>query len=198
MNTSTRAKMVKLSDVVNIQSGYPFRSRVEYTTTGDVAVIQIGDIDEGDSIAYPHLKRVSGIEPGTHYFVQQNDVLLVARGDQQRAMWVSEPLPNTIAVSNFFILRIQTDQIRPVYLMWYLNSQPAQQFFEVHKLGTNIRSLHKSDVAEMTLPVPSLDIQEKIGQAYLLMLKEQHVFTQLQHKRQALIEARLLKAVYGA
>ena len=68
---------MKLKEFAEILSGYPFRSRIEYTPDGDVSVIQIGDLD---MLVHEKLMRVRDIEPKQHYFVRQGDVLLVARG----------------------------------------------------------------------------------------------------------------------
>ena len=81
---------MRLKEFAEILSGYPFRSRIEYTPDGDVSVIQIGDLD---MLVHKKLMRVRGIDPKPQYFVRQGDVLLIARGNQHRAVWISSNLP---------------------------------------------------------------------------------------------------------
>ena len=183
---------MKLSEFAEILSGYPFRSRIEYTPDGDVSVIQIGDLD---MLVPEKLMRVRDIEPKQHYFVRQGDVLLVARGNQHRAVWVSGHLPKTIAVSNFFIIRTCQEEVLPAYLAWYLNSQPAQYFFRRHKMGSNILSLQKRDLERLEVSIPPLGIQERIGRVYSLMLREKVLVATVQEQRECLLEAQMLRIV---
>lgn len=183
---------MKLKGFAEILSGYPFRSRIEYTPDGDVSVIQIGDLD---MLVHEKLMRVRDIEPKQHYFVRQGDVLLVARGIQHRAVWISRHLPKTIAVSNFFLIRMKKKDVLPAYLAWYLNSQPAQYFFQRHRMGSNILSLQKRDLEHLEVPVPPVGIQERIGRVYSLMLREKVLIATVQEQRERLLEAQMQRVV---
>ena len=183
---------MRLSEFAKIQSGYPFRSRIEYTPYGDMSVIQIGDLD---MLVPEKLMRVRGIAPRPHYFVRQGDVLLVARGNQHRAVWISSHLPKTVAVSNFFILRTYQEEVLPAYLAWYLNSEPAQYFFQRHRMGSNILSLQKRDLERLEVPVPQIGIQEWIGRVYSLMLREKVLAATIREQREDLLEAQMLRVV---
>lgn len=183
---------MKLKDFAEILSGYPFRSRIEYTPDGDVSVIQIGDLDR---LVHEKLMRVRGIVPKHHYFVRQGDVLLAARGNQHRVVWISSHLPQTVAVSNFFFIRIKKEEVLPVYLAWYLNSQPARYFFHRHKMGSNILSLQKRDLERLEVPVPRVGIQERIGHVYSLMLREKVLVATIQEQHERLFEAQMLRIV---
>ena len=183
---------MKLKEFAGIQSGYLFRSRMEYSSDGDVSVIQIGDLDR---LVHERLMRVTGIEPKQHYFVRRGDVLLVARGNQHRAVWISRHLPKTVAVSNFFLIRMKKEEVLPAYLTWYLNSEPAQYFFQRHKMGSNILSLQKRDLERLEVPIPPLGIQERIGCVYSLMLREKVLISTVQEQRERLREAQMLRVV---
>ena len=183
---------MKLKEFAKIQSGYLFRSRMEYSPDGDVSVIQIGDLD---MLVPEKLMRVSGIAPRSHYFVRQGDVLLAARGNQHRAVWVSRHLPKTVAVYNFFIIRTYEEEVLPAYLAWYINSEPAQYFFQRHKMGSNILSLQKRDLERLEVPIPPLGIQERIGCVYSLMLREKMLVATVQEQRERLLEAQMLRVV---
>ncbi len=183
---------MKLKEFAEILSGYPFRSRIEYTPDGDVSVIQIGDLG---MLVHEKLMRVRDIEPKQHYFVRQGDVLLVARGIQHRAVWISRHLPKTVAVSNFFLIRMQKKDVLPAYLAWYLNSQPAQYFFQRHRMGSNILSLQKRDLEYLEVPIPPVGIQERIGHVYSLMLREKVLIATVQEQRERLLEAQMLRMV---
>ena len=183
---------MKLKEFAEILSGYPFRSRIEYTPDGNVSVIQIGDLD---MLVHKKLMRVRGIAPKHHYFVRQGDVLLVARGNQHRAVWISRHLPKTVAVSNFFLVRIYKEAVLPAYLAWYLNSQPAQYFLQRHRMGSNILSLQKRDLERLEVPIPPRDIQKKIGRVYSLMQKKLVLVAKIQGQSERLFEAQMLKVV---
>lgn len=183
---------MRLSEFAKIQSGYPFRSRMEYTPDGDVSVIQIGDLD---MLVPEKLMRVRDIDPKPHYFVWQGDVLLAARGNQHRAVWISRNLPQTVAVSNFFLIRIYKEEVLPAYLTWYLNSQPAQYFLQRHRMGSNILSLQKRDLERLEVPIPPVGIQERIGCVYSLMRREAVLAATIQEQRERLREAQMQKVV---
>ena len=183
---------MRFKNFAEILSGYPFRSRIEYTPDGDISVIQIGDLD---MLVHEKLMRVRDIEPRQHYFVRQGDVLLVARGIQHRAVWISRHLPKTIAVSNFFLIRMKKKDVLPAYLTWYLNSKPAQYFLQRHRLGSNILSLQKRDLDYMEVPIPPVGIQERIGRVYSLMLREKVLVATVQEQRERLLEAQMQRVV---
>ena len=182
---------MKFKEFAEILSGYPFRSRIEYTPDGDVSVIQIGIW----MLVHERLMRVRGIAPKPQYFVRQGDVLLIARGNQHRAVWISSNFPQTVAVSNFFIIRTYQEEVIPAYLAWYLNSKPAQYFFQRHKMGSNILSLQKRDLERLEVPIPQIGIQERIGYVYSLMLREKVLVATVQEQRERLFEAQMLRIV---
>ena len=98
-------------------------------------------------------------------------------------------------MSNFFLIRIKRSDIFPAYLAWYLNSQPAQYFFQRHRMGSNILSLQKRDLEHLEVPVPPVGIQERIGRVYSLMLQEKVLVATVQKQRECLLEAQMLRIV---
>ena len=100
-----------------------------------------------------------------------------------------------MAVSNFFIIRTYQEEVIPAYLAWYLNSEPAQYFFQRYKMGSNILSLQKRDLERLEVPIPPVGIQERIGRVYSLMLREKVLVATIREQREDLLEAQMLRVV---
>src|SRR5262245_56671144 len=97
--------MICLKDIATIRSGYLFREKIVPDPTGQYQVIQVGDItpdaqlskDSFVRVSLPDLKRAQVLEPG--------DVLFISRGQRKQAAAFTLPLENTIATSQFFVIR---------------------------------------------------------------------------------------------
>jgi restriction endonuclease S subunit len=103
---------------------------------------------------------------------------------------------NTVASSNFYILRINCKDVLPEYVGWYLNQPAAQEYLRSRSQGTYIALITKADIGEMEVPIPPLSVQQQVVRVASLRRAEQDLLRQLESKRDALIQTACQHAIH--
>lgn len=186
--------MPHLQDVCEISSGFSFRGSVADEPGGTYRVVQLGDVDwEAERVAWEDLPRVGGIDPGPHHLLRAGDILFAAKGRMNRSVFVPDDGP-AVAASTFFVVRPRQADVLAAYVGWYVNTAPAQAHFQMCSRGTNIRSVSKSCLGSLDLPLPPLDVQRRIVETVRLAREERELTDKLVAKRAALVETLLLSS----
>jgi len=185
---------VKIKDMAKIQIGYQFRGKLEPDPKGTHQVIQIKDIDLKKRLDASDLYRVTPEGAINRYLVDQGDVLFQSRGKDNPAIPITDPMMNTIATSYFYILKLETGQVIPEYLAWYLNQPPSQGFIQSRARGSGMLMIPKKDFIELDVDVPSMEIQKAIMRLDELQRKEGDLLRELEIKRRLLIQGVCLRA----
>jgi restriction endonuclease S subunit len=178
----------RLKDIANFRVGYLFRGKVKPDPTGSVRVVQIKDVDSKRRINTTGLDQVS-IDKPQPYLVQPNDVLFLSRGHRLYATVVPEVAPNTIATGYFFILRPDEHTVSPEYLAWLLNQPSFQESLKPFRRGTHIPMVSRTDVENLRIQIPSLEVQRQIVKLNELLDKERRLVAAIQEKRRLLVQA---------
>lgn len=186
--------MPKLKNVCTISSGQTFRKKVEHNPNGDVAVIQMKDMNDDYTGVAKNLSCVALSEVAQKQILQPNDVLFLARGNNNKAFVFNTKQP-TVAVSLFFILRPNTEFINPNYLAWYLNQPNTQNYLFSSQEGATVASIKKHTLEDMEIQLPSLADQNNIANIYALHLREMQLMDNIRTKRNELINGILLEKI---
>lgn len=187
---------MKLKDIAEIRSGYPFRGRIEPQVNGALRVIQIKDINEGQSLAKADLVTVNLERDPQAYSVKEGDVLFLSRGHRLFATPITEPLKNTIATYYFFVLRPKTGSVNPRYLAWYINQPPVQTELNAAKRGSHMPLVSRNDIEELHVEIPPLRTQQAIVELSELGRREAELLAAIQEKRTGLINSICLQAAH--
>ncbi len=182
-----------LKDLAHITSGLHFRGKVESDTAGNVALIQIKDLDE-DFVLHPEALERVHLEKPEPYLVRQGDVLFVARGSRLGAAEIKEPLENTVATGSFFLLRPR-DAVLPAFLAWSFNAPHVQNELRRAGQGTGLLLVRRADLEPLVLDVPPLDTQRAIVALDECARRERRLLGELGRKRALLVEAVASRAV---
>ena len=75
----------------------------------------------------------------------------------------------------------------PIYLMYYLNRESTQKFIKNNVSGTNMPVLSKSFIENLPIPIPHIDIQEKLFQIERLGIQEKVILNRVMELKQILI-----------
>jgi restriction endonuclease S subunit len=152
---------MKISQIADIITGHTFRYAIEHDNKGNFWIVQAKNINSGIDLNLDFTKTDIG-KTRTKGLVKKNDILLTNRGTFRAAIYEGK-IENLIAASSVFILRInEKDKILPEYLAIYLNSQPGQHKLKSECKGATIKSLAKSSLSEIIIPVPSIKNQKMI------------------------------------
>jgi len=186
--------MLYLKDIATIRSGYLFRERIKPDASGQYRVLQVGDITPDARFSNGSLVRVGLQDVKPTQILEKGDVLFISRGPRKQAVAITGPIENTIATSQFFVLR-PAEKVLPEFLAWYINQRPAQRYIEEHSTGTSVSLINLEALKRLPVETPSLEIQGRIAKIHQLSLREKELMEALQNRRRELIEKTLLKAI---
>lgn len=185
---------MRIGEIANIQAGYQFRDKVEPDPDGNVAILQIKDIEDRRRLNPDTIDRIPFDKPYEQYLITKGDVIFLSRGHRQFAIAIDDDLTDTIASGYFYILHLRTDRIRPAYLAWYINQPPFQSQLAPHTQGTHMPFVSQSAFQDLTVPIPPLPVQDTVVALADLAEREQSILAQLASKRAALIQSLTLAA----
>lgn len=186
---------LKLGEICDIQPGFSFRGKIEVSPDGGFQVLQIKDIDKDGIISGDGLTRTDYDNIKSNYLVQQNDVLFTTLGENRRAAYVAEKMPDTIFVAQIYSLRNLDDPVSEAYLAWYLNQKPAQNYFESYASGAYIKNIKVKVLESLEIEIIPLEVQHKIVKLNELHRREKILSQTIQIKRSQILERSLLDAV---
>lgn len=179
----------KLKDIANINSGYSFRTKIQNNPKGNTYVIQMRNIsdDQTGIIDEPHKVDIEKINK--KHILHKGDILFMAKGANNFAIYYNEQYKPAIAASAFFVLRTNVDFTLPSYLCWYINSPKAQAFIESNRAGSYIPNVNKAALDNLDIIVPPIKIQNTIADLYRLSKKEETILDKIKDKRTVLINS---------
>lgn len=188
---------MQLNKIARIQSGYISRSKIEPSQDGSHFLLQARDID-ADRLMHriDSLIRFNPDLSRKDWLLKTDDVLFMARGNRNYSILIKDIPEKALAAACFFIVRVTGDQVLPHYLCWYLNQEQVKHYLDRHSgRGVHMPVVRRSVLESIDIPVPSLEIQDKIEKIDLLMRKEQALFESLVEKRKKMIAAISLQTV---
>ena len=122
------------------------------------------------------------------YQISRGDVLVTARGQDHRAYHVTQDLTDVLAAATFYILRPDPCRIRPGYLAWWLNLPRTQSSIDKESGGTDIRYIRRQAVENLQVPVPALQVQQRIERVVSLWSRRKALQARIDEKREQLIQ----------
>ena len=175
---------MNLGELAEIQMGYPFRSRLEHDPEGDVAVIQMKDIDDTNLLHVEDAIRVTLPKGKAHHLLRAGDLLFRSRGRSNGAAQVLDGIG--AAVLSAPMLLIRPHAVLPAYLSWYINAPAIQAQLAALAEGTSVRMISAEALKALDVPLPSLAAQQGIAQAAALADQEQALLARIATLRQRL------------
>lgn len=173
-----------LSKVAEIRTGFHFRGTIEPDPEGEYRVLQVKDLDDSHHFEASQLTRVS--PPGSNpeaYVVAPGDVLFLTRGPRQLALAVTDDVRGLLVPNHFFVLRPHRSVVRAEYLAWHLNHPDTQTIFRSLAQGSNVPYVAKVELARIDVPLPPLEVQDRIARLEALLQREQELITEYLHLR---------------
>jgi hypothetical protein len=173
-----------LSDLALVFAGYPFRERLDAYARGDVAVLQMKNIDEADMLRVDDtLPHISLPNLNERQFIRSGDLLLRARGQFHTAAEVTADFGRAVAAAPLMLVRVTTRDVLPAYLRWFINQTHTQSTLTALAAGTHVRSINKLALDGLKVPVPPVEKQKSIVEISLLAEHEQSLIASLTERR---------------
>ncbi len=185
--------MIKLTELALVAVGYAFRERLDAYAAGDVAVLQMKNLDEADVLCLVDTApRINLPNLNERQCIRKGDLLLRARGQFHTAAEVTSDMARTIVAAPLMLIRVTSTGLLPAYLRWFINQPQTQSTLTALAAGTHVRSINKVVLENLQVPVPPLDKQQRIVSIARLGEREQSLMRGLTECRAALLNARLM------
>lgn len=174
--------------------GYSFRFRLEADEGGGVAVIQMKDLLDDNTVGCDGLIRINMEAMKEHHLAQRGDLIFRSRGSlTTAAVLLKNPGKAVVAAPLLRIRVTRKDLVLPEYLNWYISQRDAQIFLTSRAKGTVQKMISKQAIEELEVALPSLDKQKKIVELATLSAREQTLLHTLAHKREQYISTILMQ-----
>lgn len=174
--------------------GYPFRSRLEHDPQGDVAVIQMKDIDDANLLHTEDAIRVALPKSKTRHLLRAGDLLFRSRGRSNGAALVAKGVGPAVLAAPMLLIR--PHNVLPAYLCWYMNTPATQAQLAALAEGTSVQMISAEALKALEVPLPSLAVQQRIVQASALAEQEQSLLARIAELRQRQTTHLLMKSAH--
>ena len=187
----------ELKKIASIQMGYSFRSRIEAKGSGAVAVIQMKDLTDDNSVDCGGLIQVDMELPKVHHIVKLRDLIFRSRGLANTSAILMDDVG--VAVVSAPLLRIRVDEkcVLPEYLNWFISQTTAQSYLASRAMGTAQKMITKEALESLEVFLPSLKRQREITELAALADKEQRLLNRLALKRRQYTSTILMQLAQG-
>jgi hypothetical protein len=187
--------MKPLGEVVSVSTAYPFRGKVDSEAGGDVAVIQMRNVDPDFVEGPPNLKTVWVRNEGGRFdrhLIRKGDLLFQSRGSRHPAMVAADEV-RAIAGSGVHVIRVDPVAIVPQFLCWWINHPSTQRKLVADiARGSNVPFVSKGDLERFEVPLPPLAVQHQIVAVDRLRTRERLLCRRLEALQQQLVDTATL------
>lgn len=189
---------LKIKQLATVQMGYSFRSRLEASRSGEIAVIQMKDLLQDNTVGCKNLVKIEMETVKKHHLAQKGDLVFRSRGQiTTAAILVEDPGKAVVAAPLLRIRITKSDKILPEYLNWYISQRDAQIFLASRAKGTVQKMISKQTVEDMEVYLPTLEKQQHIVDLAKLSAQERTILGTLSEKRDQYISTLLMHLAKG-
>ncbi len=190
---------LKIKQLATVQMGYSFRSRLEASSGGGVAVIQMKDLLQDNTVGCKKLVKIEMEAVKEHHLVQKSDLVFRSRGQITTAAILLENTGKAVVAAPLLRIRItKPDKILPEYLNWYISQRDAQIFLASRAKGTVQKMIGKQTIEDLEVYLPAPEQQKNIVELAMLSAREQTILGTLSEKRDQYISTVLMQLAKGA
>jgi hypothetical protein len=173
-----------LRDVVTVMAGHPIRDAIRSVPGGDIAVVQIKNVDAKTGVDWPAVTRtVLSTRRGPDW-LQPGDILFSARGQRNIAVCLDDPPARAVCSPHFFLIRVTDASVTlPEFLAWQMNLPQAQRYFSQSATGSYITSIRRQVLEALPILIPNLDRQRLLVQLAKAAQREEQLTQKLLENR---------------
>ncbi|MCX7553723.1 restriction endonuclease subunit S [Marinicella sp. S1101] len=188
----------KLKQLAEIQTGYSFRSRLEVSKDGGLAVIQMKDLMGNNTVNCDDLVKINMENIREHHFAKKGDLMFRTRGHvTTSAVLLEDPGKAVVSAPLLRIRVMKPEKILPRYLNWYISQRDAQIFLNSRSKGSVQKMVSKQAIEDLEVVLPSLGKQKKLVELAMLSAREQTLLLGLADKREQYISGVLMQYAKG-
>jgi type I restriction enzyme S subunit len=160
------APYVRLDRISSIIGGITKGRDLSGIETIELPYLRVANVQNG----YLDLSEIKTIQlrpdEKERYLFKYGDVLYTEGGDRDKlgrgTVWRDE-IPDCVHQNHIFKARIDQKKAIPVYVAYWSMSMPARNYFyRKGKQSVNLASINKTVLSALSLPLPDIEVQQKI------------------------------------
>lgn len=184
MNTS-------LKNITNIITGHVFRHKIQYSSDGNVNLINMESILTTGNVAIgkTDTKRVVATNLKEDEIIRPGDILFKAKGLNNNAVLIYNIPDNTTVTASCHIIRIADTRFMPEYVCTWLNSSFAKSHFSKaagQATGVTIANVSKATLETLKIPIIPIKEQTLIANIYECAKQEYELQIKIAKQKRAL------------
>lgn len=179
---------MRLSQVVQIIPGVPFRSRIEGEVGGACAVVQPRDLRSDGTVDVEGAVRIAAPPVSPKGFLQPGDIVFQPRGTRYSVAQVKETHQPAITAAPLYILRADTGRLDPNFLLALLQSSAIQAALRQDAVGTYVPQVPRQAVENLRIELPDLPSQIRLADLARLERRETELMDRLRLVRGRLFD----------
>lgn len=169
------AQQIRPSELEEMRSDIP--TDYQYITIQDIT-----DSGINENLQYLKPECVKQYE---RFFADSGDIV-ISKLPPFRVAVIPDGIDKKLLLSgNLYTMRIDSTKLNPYYLMLFLKSEEGTLQLNAMSSGGNARIITPRNLAEIKIPVPPIEEQNKIAEKYLELISE---LKEVQQKLSALLE----------
>lgn len=190
MKVDTAHFIQPLRNLASIAAGYPLRGAVDDLNHGQVAIIQMRNVDAEAGVSWNQVQRVELPSRRPAALLVAGDILFTTRGTRNFAMALDVVEGEAVCSPHFFVIRVcAANQIEPQFLAWQINQRPAQEYLQREATGSHILNIRREVIESLQIAVPPLATQRTIVALANTACAERTALTRLIDNRSQQLEA---------
>lgn len=183
-----------LKKLADVRIGYSFRSRLEPAPQGNLAVVQMKDLLDDNTVDCSGFVRIDTDAIKPHHLARKGDLVFRTRGNDTTSAIIMEDPGCAVVASPLIRIRVKdTGRLLPEYLNWYISQREAQVFIASRAKGTVQKMVTKQGIEDLEVILPSLEHQRMIVELATLAARERHLLQQLITAKKRLISGKLIR-----
>lgn len=179
---------MKILDVCTLKSGFQGK-----TSEGEAfKIIKLKDVTKDGVIKYQELETFDIDKMNDKFLLKKGDIVLKAKSGDNTAALMKEDIENIVAASHFIVITVNDDSVlSPEYLVAYLNSEYAQDYFKKHAEGTALPIIKIKTLEELEIKELRMDKQLEVANIYNLIKEEKLTMEKIIENREKQFKAHL-------
>lgn len=191
-----------IGDISNILTGHVFRSKISYSSEGNVNLLNMDAISATGNVYIDKndIKKAIISDIKNDEIIKSGDILFKAKGLNNTAVLIKDIPLNTTVTSSCHIVRVTDSNFLPEFVCVWLNSAFAKKHFSKgsgQATGRTIASVSKGTLESLEIPLISINKQKLISNLEECSKQEKDLLLKIAEKKEllnrAIIERELQK-----
>lgn len=191
-----------LKTITNIITGHVFRSKIEYSTDGNINLLNMDSIATTGHVSLFNndIKKIVASDMKDGEIIMPGDILFKAKGLNNTAVLIDSIPANTTVTASCHIIRVTDKNFLPEYVCSWLNSAAAKNHFSKgagQATGVTIANVSKATLESLEIPLIPLKNQKLISEIEECSKQEKELLLKIAEEKErlnrAIIEKELQK-----